>query len=128
MEVARFHVNLAGEITGDYQEIVSAVLRNLDLGQNDRLAVELMRFALVAPCLLSEWVPVTKLIQGLQNEYVPLRYRLQLLERLSQSDKLKPGLVVAESSEAPVSLLELLAGDLELAVRLTVESNDLEVY
>ncbi len=59
---------------------------------------------------------------------MPLRYRLQLLERLSQSDKLKAGLVVAESSEAPVSLLELLAGDLELAVRLTVESNDLEVY
>ena len=123
VEAARLHVNLAGTL-GDYQEIFAEVLRNLDLGQNDRLAVELMQFAPVAPCFLSEWVPARRLIQGLQNEYMPLRYRLQLLERLSQSDKLEARLVVAESSEAPVALLELLAGDLELAVRLTVESND----
>jgi len=122
VEVARLHVNFAGTLE-DYQEIVSEVLRNRDLGENDRLAVELMQFATVPPCFLSEWVPVSRLIQGLQNEYMPLRYRLQLLERLSQSDKLEARLVVAESLEAPVSLLEFLAGDLELAVRLTVESN-----
>ncbi|BAY80889.1 leucine rich repeat variant [Calothrix parasitica NIES-267] len=123
VEVARLHVNFADEIAGDYQEIVSEVLRNRDLGENDRLAVELMQYAAVPPCVLSEWVPVSRLIQGLQNEYMPLRYRLQLLERLSQSDKLEARLVVAESLETPVSLLEFLAGDLELAVRLTVESN-----
>jgi hypothetical protein len=123
VEVARLHVNLAGTL-GDYQETIAEELRNLDLGQNDRLAVELMQFAPVAPCFLSEWVPERRLIEGLQNEYMPLRYRLQLLERLSQSDKLEARLVVAESLETPVALLELLAGDLELAVRLTVESND----
>ena len=123
VEVARLHVNLAGTL-GNYQEIVAEVLRNLDLGQNDRLALELMRFAPIAPCFLSEWVPDRRLIEGLQNEYMPLRFRLQLLERLSQSDKLEARLVVAQSSETPVSLLELFAGDLELAVRLTVEFND----
>ena len=121
VEAARLHVNFAG-ILEDYQD-VAEVLQNLDLGQNDRLAVELMQFAPVAPCFLSEWVPVSRLIQGLQNKYMPLRYRLQLLERLAVSEKLEARLVVAESSEAP-SLLELLAGDLELAVRLTVESNN----
>ncbi|MEM1394740.1 MAG: hypothetical protein AAGG00_15905 [Cyanobacteria bacterium P01_H01_bin.150] len=124
VEVARLHVNFADEIAEDYQEIVSEVLRNRDLGENDSLAVELMQFSAVAPCFLSEWVPQSWLIQGLHNEYMPLRYRLQLLERLSQSDKLEARLVVGESLEAPVSLLELLAGDLELAVRLTVECNE----
>ncbi len=123
VEAASLHVNWAGEVTGDYQQVVSEVLQNLDLGQNDRLAVELIEFAPVAPCFLSEWVPVSRLIQGLQNEYMPLRYRLQLLERLAGEKKLEARLVVAESSEAP-SLLELLAGDLELAVRLTVECNN----
>jgi len=123
VEASRLHVNFAGEITGDYQETIAELLQNLDLGQNDRLAVELMQFATVAPCFVSEWVPESLLIQGLQNEYMPLRYRLQLLERLSRSDKLEARLVVAESLETPVSLLEFLAGDLELAVRLTVESN-----
>ncbi len=124
VEAASLHVNFAGEIAGDYREIVAEVLRNRDLGQNDRLAVELIQFAPVAPGFLSEWVPARRLVEGLQNEYMPLRYRLQLLERLAVSEKLEARLVVAESSETPVSLLELLAGDLELAVRLTVESND----
>ncbi len=39
VEVARLHVNFAG-ILGDYQETIGEVLRNVDLGQNDRLAVE----------------------------------------------------------------------------------------
>jgi hypothetical protein len=73
---------------------------------------------------LSEWVPVNKLIQGLKNEYMPLRYRLQLLERLAQEGELEARLQVAEYKETPVSLLELLAGDLNLAVRLAVEFND----
>ncbi|MEL6162255.1 MAG: hypothetical protein AAFR37_00350 [Cyanobacteria bacterium J06628_3] len=124
MEASRLHVNWVGEIEEDCQEAVSEVLWNKDLGENDRLAVELMRFALVPPDLLSEWVPVNRLIQGLKNEYIPLRYRLQLLERLSQEGKLEAKLQVVESLDTPVSLLELLAGDLHLAVRLAVEYND----
>ena len=123
-EAARLHVNWVGEVTEDYRKVVSEVLRDRDLGENDRLAVELMKFAPVPPDFLSEWVPVNKLIQGLKNEYMPLRYRLQLLERLAQEGELEARLQVAESSETPVSLLELLAGDLNLAVRLAVEFND----
>ncbi|MGB3761498.1 MAG: hypothetical protein WBA07_34820, partial [Rivularia sp. (in: cyanobacteria)] len=123
-EAARLHINWVGEVREDYQKVVSEILRDKDLGENDRLAVELMRFAPVPPEFLSEWVPVNKLIQGLKNEYMPLRYRLQLLERLAQEGELEARLQVAESSETPVSLLELLAGDLNLAVRLAVEYND----
>jgi len=123
VEASHLHVNWVDEEREDYREAVSEVLREKDLGENDRLAVELMRFAPVPPDLLSEWVPVNKLIQGLKNEYMPLRYRLQLLERLSQERELEARLQVAESSETPVSILELLAGDLDLAVRLEVEFN-----
>ena len=124
VEASRLHVNWVGEEREDYREAVSEVLRDKDLGENDRLAVELMKFAPVPPDFLSEWVPVNRLIQGLKNEYMPLRYRLQLLERLAQEGELEARLQVAESSETPVSLLELLAGDLNLAVRLAVEFND----
>ncbi len=123
VEVARLHVNWVGEVREDYRKVVSEVLRNKDLGENDSLAVELMKFAPVPPDFLSEWVPVNRLIQGLKNEYMPLRYRLQLLERLAQEGELEARLQVAEYKETPVSLLELLAGDLDLAVRLAVEFN-----
>ena len=119
VEASHLHVNWVDEERGDYREAVSEVLR-----ENDRLAVELMRFAAVPPDFLSEWVPVNKLIQGLKNEYMPLRYRLQLLERLSREGELEARLQVAESLETPVSILELLAGDIDLAVRLAVEYND----
>ncbi|MEO1431567.1 MAG: hypothetical protein AAFV71_21415 [Cyanobacteria bacterium J06633_8] len=124
VEASRLHVNWVGEERGDYREVVSEVLRNKDLGENDRFAVELMRFAPVPPEFLSEWVPVKWLIQGLKNQYMPLQYRLQLLERLSREGELEARLQVAESCDTPVSLLELLAGDLDLAVRLAVEYND----
>ncbi|MEM7717498.1 MAG: hypothetical protein AAF349_28815 [Cyanobacteria bacterium P01_A01_bin.68] len=123
VEVARLHVNWVNEERGDYREAVSEVLRDKDLGENDRLAVELMKFAPVAPEFLSEWVPVDKLIQGLKNQYMPLRYRLKLLEKLSREGELEARLQVAESLETPVSILELLAGDIDLAVRLAVEYN-----
>ncbi|MEO0838889.1 MAG: hypothetical protein AAF063_08300, partial [Cyanobacteria bacterium J06643_5] len=42
VEVVRLHVNFAVTL-GDYQD-VAKVLRNRDLGQNERLAVELMQF------------------------------------------------------------------------------------
>ncbi|MCJ8279513.1 MAG: hypothetical protein MJK14_06170, partial [Rivularia sp. ALOHA_DT_140] len=123
VETSCLHVNYSGEIEGDYRKVVSEILQNKELGQNDRLAIELMRFAPVSPDFLSEWVPESYLIQGLKNEYNPLWYKIQLLERLSNSDKLEPRLVVAESEETTVSILEYLAGDLELAIRLTVELN-----
>ncbi|MEM9928062.1 MAG: hypothetical protein AAF915_30800 [Cyanobacteria bacterium P01_D01_bin.50] len=124
VEVARLHVNWVGEVREDYRGVVSEVLRDKDLGENDRLAVELMRFAPVPPEFLSEWVGVNWLIQGLKNEYMPLRYRLKLLERLSNQGELEARLQVAESRETPVSILELLVGDLDLAVRLATEYND----
>ncbi len=52
-EVARLHVNWVGEVTENYREVVSEILRNKDLGENDRLAVELMKFAPVPPDFLS---------------------------------------------------------------------------
>ena len=73
VEAARLHVNFAGTLES-YQDITE-ILQNRDLGQNDRLAVELMQFAPVAPCFLSEWVPESRMIQGLLNEYLQLRKR-----------------------------------------------------
>ena len=124
VEVVRLHVDWVDKAREDYRQVVSGILRDKDLGENDRLAVELMRFAPVPPEFLSEWVPFRCLIQGLKNQYMPLRYRLKLLERLSNQGELEARLKVAESKETPVSILELLAGDLDLAVRLATEYND----
>lgn len=106
-EAARLHVNWAGEMRDDWQQAIDAMLRSRQLGQNDRLAVELLKLAPVPPCFLSKWVPPERLIQGLRNPHMPLRYRLQ----------------VAESPETPLAVLEHLAGDLELPVRLAVKFN-----
>jgi hypothetical protein len=54
---------------------------------------------------------------------MPLRHRLKLLERLAQEPTLEPRLQVAEFPETPVAVLEQLAGDLELPVRLAVKFN-----
>ena len=122
-EAAQLHVNLAGEMTDGWQQAVDERLQTVQLGQNDRLAVELLKLGPVPPCFFSEWVPAERLIQGLRNPYMPLRYRLQLLERLAQEPTLEPRLQVVESSETPSSLLEQLAGDLELPIRLAVKFN-----
>jgi Leucine rich repeat variant len=122
-EAARLHVNYAGEIVDNWQELVDEILLSRQMGQNDRLAVELLKLGAVPPCFLSEWVPAENLIQALQNPQMPLRYRLQLLDRLAQEPTLEPRLQVAESSETPMAVLEQLAGDLELPVRLAVKFN-----
>ncbi len=122
-EAARLHVNLAGEITDGWQQAVDEILQQRQLGQNDRLAVELLKLGTVPPCFFSEWVPAEPLIQGLRNPQMPLRYRLQLLQRLAQEPTLEPRLQVAESPETPLAVLEQLAGDLELPVRLAVKFN-----
>ncbi|MEH1987063.1 MULTISPECIES: hypothetical protein [unclassified Nostoc] len=76
VEAASLHVNFAGEITDGWQQTVDEILQQRQLGQNDRLAVELLKIGTVPPCFLSEWVPSEPLIQGLRNPQMPLRYRL----------------------------------------------------
>ncbi len=122
-EAASLHVNYAGEIADNWQQLVSEILHACQLGQNDRLAVELLKLGGVPPCFLSEWVPADKLILALRNPQMPLRYKLELLERLAQEPTLEPRLQVAESPETPLAVLEQLAGDLELPVRLAVKFN-----
>ncbi|MDF5710103.1 MAG: hypothetical protein PUP90_21150 [Nostoc sp. S4] len=96
-ETASLHVNFAGEITDGWQQIANAILQQQQLGQNDRLAVELLKLGPVPPCLIGEWVPAERLIEGLRNPHMPLKYRLQLLKRLAQEPTLEPRLQVAES-------------------------------
>ncbi|KYC39379.1 hypothetical protein WA1_32115 [Scytonema hofmannii PCC 7110] len=122
-EAAQLHINWAGEISEDGQNAVEEVLKSRYLGQNDKLAVELLKIAPVPPCFLSEWVPNQHLIQALSNPYLPPRYYLKLLERLAEEPSLEPRLQVAESPEAPLAILESLVGDLELAIRLAVQYN-----
>jgi len=83
-QAARLHVNWAGEITDSWQESLDAQLQNARLGHNDRLAVELLKFAPVPDCFFSEWVPAERFIEALRNPYLPLRYRLKLLENLAK--------------------------------------------
>ena len=118
---AQNHVNWAGELTEDCHEAAEKLLRNSNLGQNDRLAVELLKFAPVPEWFLSEWVPHHRLC--LANNYLPLRWQVQFLERLAREDSLEPRLRVAESPDTPVSILEELAGDLELPLRVAVRYN-----
>lgn len=122
-EAAQLHINWAGEISEDGQNTIEEVLKSRYLGQNDKLAVELLKIAPVPPLFLSEWVPNRYLIQALSNPYLPLRYHLQLLERLAKEPSLEPRLQVAEDPQTPLALLESLAGDLELAIRLSVSYN-----
>ncbi|MBD2166961.1 hypothetical protein H6G04_21455 [Calothrix membranacea FACHB-236] len=122
-QAASLHVNYAGEITENWQKAVDEILQQQEIGQNDRLAVELLKLGTVPPCFFSEWVPAEKLIPGLRNPHIPLKYCLQLLERLAQEPTLEPSLQVAESPETPLAVLEQLAGDLELSIRLAVKFN-----
>ncbi|MFB2834872.1 hypothetical protein [Floridanema evergladense] len=122
-QTARLHVNWAGELTENLPEAVDTELRNTQLGQNDRLAVELLKFAPVPDYFLSEWVPSEHIIQGLHNPHLPSRYRLKLLEKLAKEPTIEPRLQVAESVETPLAILEELAGDLDFAIRLAVKFN-----
>ncbi|MGM3309096.1 hypothetical protein ACSQ6I_24480 [Anabaena sp. WFMT] len=122
-EAAQLHINWVGEISEDGQNAVEEVLKSRYIGQNDKLAVELLKIAPVPPCFLSEWVPNQYLIQALSNPYLPPRYHLQLLERLAKEPSLEPRLQVAEDPQTPLALLESLAGDFELAIRLSVSYN-----
>jgi hypothetical protein len=85
------------KITEDWQASIDAFLQTAQLGQNDRLAVELLKIAPVPPVFFSEWVLADQVIEGFKNPYMPLRYRLQWLERLAKETSLEPRLQVAES-------------------------------
>ncbi len=122
-EAAQMHVNYAGELKVNWQDIVDEKLKSRYLGQNDKLAVELLKIAPVPPYFLSEYVPAEYLIQGLNNPHLPLRYCLQLLARLAQEPTLEPRLQVAESPDTPLAVLKQLIGDLELSIRIAVEYN-----
>jgi hypothetical protein len=122
-EAAQLHVNWAGEMTEGWQEAVDQMLRSRQLGQNDRLAVELLKIAPIPEYFLSEWVPAEQLLKGVRNPHMLWRHRLKLLERLAQEPTLEPRLQVAELPETPLAMLEPLAGDLELPVRLAVKFN-----
>ncbi|MEL7243855.1 MAG: hypothetical protein AAGM40_16200 [Cyanobacteria bacterium J06573_2] len=74
VEVVRLHVNFAVTL-GDYQD-VAKVLRNRDLGQNERLAVELMQFAPVAPSM----TVITKIL-------ITIRLFIKLLQQNKQQFK-----------------------------------------
>ena len=116
---AQNHVNWAGELTEDCHKAAEKLLRN----SNDRLAVELLKFAPVPECFLSEWVPSDRLLAGVKNPYLPGRYRVKLLERLAREPFMLPRLEAAEHPETPMAVLEELAGDVEMPVRLAVRHN-----
>lgn len=122
-EAAQLHVNYAGELAENWQDVVDEKLKYRYLGQNDRLAVELLKIAPVPEYFLSEYVPPEYLIQGLNNPHLPLRDRLKLLERLALEPTLEPRLQVAESPDTPLPVLEQLIGDLELSIRIAVQYN-----
>ncbi|NEP79477.1 MAG: hypothetical protein F6K39_15655 [Okeania sp. SIO3B3] len=122
-EAASHHINWAGEITENWQQIADTTLQTKELRQNDHLAVELLKIAPVADYFLSEFVPVSYLSLALKNPHLPLRYRVKYLERLARESNIEPRLQVAECRETPVSMLEILAGDLELPIRMAVKSN-----
>jgi hypothetical protein len=121
-EAAQLHINWAGELAENEQAAIDTFLQTAQLGQNDRLAVELLKIAPVPPIFFSKWVPAAQM-EGFKNPYMPLHYRLQWLERLAQEPTLEPRLQVAESPETPLSILEILVGDLELPVRWAAKSN-----
>ena len=120
-QAASMHVNLAGEAGEDWQEIAEAAMKTAPLGQNDRLVAELLRLAPVPEVLVSEWMPGHRLIEGIENPYMPQRYRIKLLERLALSPIIQERLKAAAHPDTPYSTLEQLAGDLELPIRIAVK-------
>ncbi|MCJ8282459.1 MAG: hypothetical protein MJK14_22180, partial [Rivularia sp. ALOHA_DT_140] len=85
VEAAKLHINLAGEIEGDWGEIAEYKIKNAPLQQNDRLVAELLKIAPVPEYLISEWIPGYILIQGLENPYLAKADKIKLLERLGKS-------------------------------------------
>ncbi len=122
-EIAKLHINYAGELTTDGREEIDAIFKTAQLGQNDRLAVELLKLGGVPAEFISEWVPAKRLIDALKNPYLSTNDRVKFLARLAEDNKLEPRLEVAESIDTPPTILGQLLGDIELAVRLATQHN-----
>jgi hypothetical protein len=72
---ARLHVIWAGEIEAEQtqrERVVDELLKAEQLGQNDRLAVELLKLGTVPPCSIGEWVPPNKIVERLDLPHMPL--------------------------------------------------------
>jgi hypothetical protein len=121
--VAKLHVNYAGELSTDGREEIDAIFHTAQLGQNDRLAVELLKLGTVPPEFLSEWVPASHLLEALKSPHLSRRDRIKFLTRLAQEDSVEPRLQVAESLDTPGAVLANLLGDVQLAVRLATQHN-----
>jgi len=124
VEAAKLHVNLAGEIAGNWREIAEDKIKNAPLEQNDRLVAELLKIASVPEYLISEWIPGHRLIEGLENPYLPKEDKVKLLERLGKSTIIEERLKAAAHLDTPRETLEILCGDLELPIRIAVKYRD----
>lgn len=105
----------------DLQIKAEKILLNEDLGQNDRLITELINIMSIPERFISEWIPSEKVIEGVKNPYMPIKDKLKLLERLAKSNQVKDRLFVAEYPDTPTEILEILAGDVELPVRIVTQ-------
>ena len=108
----------------DWQDIAEQKIKNAPLQQNDRLVAELLKIAPVPEYLISEWIPGHILIQGLENPYLVKEDKVKLLERLGKSTIIEERLTAAAHPDTPRETLEVLAGDLELPIRIAVKYRD----
>jgi hypothetical protein len=121
---AGLHVAWAGEIEADGERSIDDLLKTQQIGQNDRLAVELfIKLGTVPPCFLSDWVLLEKIVEDLENEYLSADYKVQLLSRLVKEDRLNIVVEVASSVDTPSEILAELIGSVNAAIRMAVGSN-----
>lgn len=120
---AQLHVTWAGEIEGDIEREIDDLLKTQQIGQNDRLAVELLKLGTVPPCFVSQWVPPNRIVESLDNPHMPVEYKIEFLERLAREDRLDIVVPVAGSIDTPRQLLTRLIGSVHLAIRDTARNN-----
>lgn len=124
VEAAKLHVDLVGEMVDNWQLVAENAIKNAPLAENDRLVAELLKIAPVPEYLISEWIPGNRLIEGLENPYLPQTDKIKLLERLAKSTIIEERLKAAAHPDTPREILEILAGDLELPIRIAVKYRD----
>ncbi|MEM7717389.1 MAG: hypothetical protein AAF349_28245, partial [Cyanobacteria bacterium P01_A01_bin.68] len=127
VEAAKLHVTYiesTGEILDNWREIAEDKIKNAPLQQNDRLVAELLKIAPVPEYLISEWIPGHCLIQGLENPYLAKEDKIKFLKRLGKSTIIEERLTAAAHPDTPRETLEILAGDVELPIRIAVKYRD----
>jgi Leucine rich repeat variant len=120
---AGLHVTWAGEIGGDVEREIDDLLKTQQIGQNDRLAVELLKLGTVPPYFVSQWVPPNRIVESLDNPQMPVESKIEFLERLAREDRLDIVVPVAGSIDTPPQLLARLIGSVHLAIRDTARNN-----